>query len=72
MLPRLPYSPPSTFHYPKLKILLVGQKFSSNEEIIARVEYFAGLEECTFQDGINALVHQWTKQTRIQGNYIEK
>ena len=77
LLPHPPYSPdmaPSDFHlFPKLKIFLGGRRFSSNEELIAGVEeYFAGLEESDFRDGIKALEHRWTKCISVQGDYIEK
>ena len=59
LLPRLPYSPDmasSDFHlFRKLKIFLGGWRFSSNEELLAGIEeYFAGLDEFNFQDGIKA------------------
>ena len=52
-----PVMAPSHFHlFPKLKTFLDGQWFSSNEELVARVqEYFGGLEEANFSDGIEAL-----------------
>ena len=48
LLEHLPYSPdlaPSDFClFPKLRLFLAGQRFSSNQEVIAAVEgYFADL-----------------------------
>jgi hypothetical protein len=56
-----PYSSdlaPSDFClFPKLKLFLVGQCFSSNQEAIAAVEvYFADLTKNHNRDGIMALV----------------
>jgi histone-lysine N-methyltransferase SETMAR len=61
-----PYSPdlaPSDFYlFPKLKLLLAGQSFSSNREAIAPVEgYFADLTKNRYRDGIMALDHRWNK-----------
>jgi hypothetical protein len=57
------YSPdlsPSDFTlFPKLKLFLVGQRFSSNQKVIAAVEgYFADLmtNQCWSIAGINVLV----------------
>jgi hypothetical protein len=50
-----------------------GQRFSTTEELIAEVEqYFAGLEESHFEDGIKALEHHWTKCISLQGDCVEK
>lgn len=77
LLPHPPYSPdlaPSDFHlFPKLKVFLGGQRFSSNEEVKTAVEaYFADLEETTFRDGIKALERRWTKCIERLGDYVEK
>jgi histone-lysine N-methyltransferase SETMAR len=55
-----PYSPdlaPSDFClFPKLKLFLAGQRFSSNQEAIAAVEgYVADLLKNHYRDGIMAL-----------------
>jgi histone-lysine N-methyltransferase SETMAR len=55
-----PYSPDlarSDFHlFPKLKLFLAGQHFSSNQKVIAAVEgYFADLTENHYRDGLMAL-----------------
>lgn len=72
-----PYSPdlaPSDYHlFPKLKIFLGGQRFSTDEEVKAAVEgYFAGLEENFFRDGIKALEYRWNKCIERLGDYVEK
>ena len=77
LLPHPPYSPdlaPSDFHlFPKLKMFLGGQRFSDNEEVKAAVDdYFAGLEESSFREGIKALEHRWTKCIDRLGDYVEK
>jgi histone-lysine N-methyltransferase SETMAR len=50
---------PSDFYFfPKLKIFLAGQRFSSKQEAIAAVvEYFANLTKNRYRDGIMALEH---------------
>jgi hypothetical protein len=54
---------PSDFYlFPKLKIFLADQRFSSNQEATAAVEgYFADLTENRYRDGIMALEHRWNK-----------
>jgi histone-lysine N-methyltransferase SETMAR len=71
------YSPdlaPSDFHlFPKLKVFLAVQRFSSNQEAIAAVErYFADLTENHYRDGIMALEHRWNKCISLKGDYVEK
>jgi hypothetical protein len=42
--------------FPKLKLFLTGQCFSSNQEAVAAVEgYFADLTKNHYRDGIKAL-----------------
>jgi histone-lysine N-methyltransferase SETMAR len=72
-----PYSPdlaPSDFYlFPKLKLFLAGQRFSSNQEAIAAVEeYFADLTKNHYGDGIMALEHRWNKCISLKGDYVEK
>jgi histone-lysine N-methyltransferase SETMAR len=60
LLEHLPYSPdlaPSDFYlFPKLKLFLAGQCFSSNQEAIAAVKgYFADLTKNHYRDGIMVL-----------------
>jgi len=77
LLEHPPYSPdlvPSDFYlFPKLKIFLAGQCFSSNQEAIAAVEgYFADLTKNHYRDGIMALEHRWNKCISLKGDYVEK
>jgi len=77
LLEHPPYFPdlaPSDFClFPKLKIFLAGQRFSSNQEAIAAVEgYFADLTKNHYRDGIMALEHCWNKCISHKGDYVEK
>jgi len=77
LLEHPPYSPdlaPSDFHlFPKLKIFLAGQRFSSNQEAITAVEgYFADLKENHYRDGIMVPEHRWNKCICLKGDYVEK
>ena len=77
LLEHPPYSPdlaPSDFClFPKLKLFLAGQRFSSNQEAIAAVEgYFADLMKNHYRDGIMALEHHWNKCISLKGDYGEK
>jgi len=57
----------------KLKIFLVGQRFTSNQEGIAAVEgYFADLTKNYYRDGIMTLDHRWNKCLSLKGDYVEK
>jgi len=72
-----PYSPdlaPSDFClFPKLKLFLAGQHYSSNQEATAAVEeYFADLTKNHYRDGIMALGHCWNKCISLNGDYVEK
>jgi len=72
-----PYSPdmvPSDFFlFPKLKLFLAGQCFSSNQEAIAVVERdFADLMKNQYRDGIMALEHRWNKCASLRGDYVKK
>ena len=59
--------------FPKLKLFLAGQRFSSNQEAIAAVEgYFADLTKNPYRDGIMALEHRWNKCISVKGDYVEK
>jgi len=51
---------PSDFYlFPKLKLFLAGQRFSSNQVAIAVVGgYFADLTKNDYRDGIMALEHR--------------
>jgi len=77
LLEHPPYSPdlaPSDFYlFPKLKLFLAGQRFSSNQEAIAAVEgYFADLTKNHYRHGIMALEHCWKKCISVKGDYVEK
>ena len=77
LLEHPPYSPdlaPSDFYlFPKLKLFLAGQRFSSNQEAIAAVEgYFADLTKNHYRDRIMALEHRWNKCNSLRGDYVEK
>jgi hypothetical protein len=59
--------------FPKPKLFLAGQRFSSNQEAIAAVEwYFADLTKNSYRDGIMALEHRWNKCISLKGDYVEK
>jgi len=77
LLEHPPCSPdlaPSDFSlFPKLKIFLAGQRFSSNQEATAAVEgYFADLTKNHYRDGIMALVHRWNKCISLKEDYVKK
>jgi len=77
LLPHPPYSPDLApcdfFLFPNLKKSLAGQKFESNEEVIAATEaYFADLEKTYFSDGLKKLEHRWVKCIELKGDYVEK
>jgi histone-lysine N-methyltransferase SETMAR len=76
LLEQPPYSPdlvPSDFYlFPKLKLFLTGQCFSSNQEAIAAVKgYFADLTKNHYRDRIMALEHRWHKCIRLKRDYGE-
>jgi histone-lysine N-methyltransferase SETMAR len=72
--PCSPYLAPSDFYlFPKLKLFLASQRFSSNQEAIAAVEgYFAYLTKNHYRDGTTALEHRWNKFISLKGDYVEK
>jgi histone-lysine N-methyltransferase SETMAR len=77
LLEHPPYSPdldPSDFFlFPKLKLFLAGQRFSSNQEATAVVEgYFADLMKNNYRDGIMALEHHLNKSVSLKGDYVEE
>jgi len=65
---------PSDFYpFPKLKLFLAVQRFSSNQEATAAVEgYFADLTKNHYRDGIMALEHCWNKCISLKGECVEK
>jgi histone-lysine N-methyltransferase SETMAR len=59
--------------FPKLKLFLTGQRFSSNQEATAAVErHFADLTKHHYRDRIMALEHRWNKCICLKGDYVEK
>jgi hypothetical protein len=61
------------FLFPRIKLFLAGQRFSSNQEAIAAVEgYFADLTKNHCRDWIMALEHRWNKCFSLKGDYVEK
>jgi len=75
LLPHPPYSPdPCDFClFSNLKKSLAGQKFASNEEVVAATEaYFADLEKTYFSDGLKKLEHRWVKCIELKEDYVEK
>jgi len=77
LLPHPPYSPDLApcdfFLFPNLKKSLAGQKFASNEEVVAVTEaYFADLEKTYFSDELKKLEHRWVKCIKLKGDYVEK
>jgi histone-lysine N-methyltransferase SETMAR len=77
LLEHPPYSPdlaPTDFSlFPKLKLFLAAQRFSSNQEVIAAVEgYFANLTKNHYRNRIMALEHHWNKCISLKGDYVER
>lgn len=72
-----PYSPdlaPSDFHlFGPLKEALRGRRFSSDEEVKDAVhEWLSSMPNSFFSEGIQQLVHRWTKCLDRDGDYVEK
>jgi histone-lysine N-methyltransferase SETMAR len=74
-----PYSPdlaPSHFFiFPKLKVWLEGQKFSSNEEVRCyriRRRLFCRERANYYLEGLNRLDHRCKKCMVLKGDYVEK
>ena len=77
LLPHPPYSPDLVpcdfFLFPNLKKSPAGQKFESNEEIIAATKaYIADRQKTCFSDGLKDLEHRWVKCIELKGDYIKK
>jgi histone-lysine N-methyltransferase SETMAR len=77
LLPHPPYSPdlaPSDFFlFPNLKKFLGGKKYGSNAEVEDAVnQYFSGLDNQFFSDGLKGWEKRWTKCIELQGDYVEK
>ena len=73
ILPRPPYSPdmaPFDFYpFPKLKSLLRGAQYRSNEGVIEAVNEYLGN---SYFEGIRQLEKRWAKCIALKGDYIEK
>jgi len=72
-----PYSPDLAlcdfFLFPNLKKSLAGQKFASNEEVVAATEaYFVELKITNFSDGLNKFKLRWVKCIELKGDYVQK
>jgi len=66
-------APSDLYLFPKLKLFLAGQRFSSNQEATAAVEgYFADLTKNHYGDGIMALEHRWNECISLKRDYVEK
>ncbi|XP_023217030.1 histone-lysine N-methyltransferase SETMAR-like [Centruroides sculpturatus] len=77
LLPHPPYSPdlaPSDFFlFPNLKKWLGGQRFTSNEMVIAQTNaYFEDLPKSYFLDGLKKLEKRLEKCIELKGDYVEK
>ena len=77
LLPHPPYSPDLApcdfFLFPNFKKSLAGQKFESNEEVIAATEVdFAELQKTYFSEGLKKLAHRWVQCIELKGDYVEK
>ena len=77
LLPHPPYSPDLVpcdfFLFSNLKKSLAGQKFESNDKVIAATEaYFVDLQKICFSGGLKKLEHRWVKCFEINGYYVEK
>lgn len=77
ILPHPPYSPdlaPSDYHlFPKLKSVLRGQRFESDDDVMHAVETF--LQEQTldfYTEGLSKLESRWHKCIEVGGDYVEK
>jgi len=66
-------APCDYFLLPNLKKSLAGQKFASNEEVVAATEaYFADLEKMYFSDGLKKFEHHSVKCIELKRDNVEK
>lgn len=77
LLPHPPYSPdlaPSDFYlFARLKQMLAGKRFRSNEEVTAETEaYFEELDKSFYKKGIEMLERRWTDCISLKGNYVDE
>jgi len=73
LLPHPPNTPDLApcdfFLFPNLKKSLAGQKFASNEEVVAATEaYFADLKKTYFSDRLKKWEHRWVKCIELKGD----
>lgn len=76
LLPHPPYSPdlaPSDyFLFADLKRMLAGQKFKTNDEVIAETEaYFEDKPKEYYKSGIEKLEDRYNRCIALEGNYVE-
>ncbi|KYQ51718.1 hypothetical protein ALC60_09165 [Trachymyrmex zeteki] len=60
------------FLFPRLKVWLGGQKFSSNEVIAFVDAYFAKQDAQYYLNGLKGWEHRWKKCLDLKGDYVEK
>ena len=66
-------APSDYFLFQNLKKDIRGRHFRSNEEVVAAVEEWVGDKDPgSFNSGLMALEHRWSKCIILEGNYIEK
>ncbi|KAL6268250.1 hypothetical protein P5V15_001365 [Pogonomyrmex californicus] len=71
-----PYSldlaPSDFFLFPKLKVSLGRQRFSSNEEVIAYVNAYFAEQDANYYLELKRLEYRWEKCIDLKGDYVEK
>ena len=77
ILPHPPYSPdlaPSDYYlFPKLKSVLRGKRFETNNDVIEAVDAFLRVQKFSFfYEGIAKLEDRWNKCVMAEGEYFEK
>ncbi|KYQ56320.1 hypothetical protein ALC60_04727, partial [Trachymyrmex zeteki] len=60
------------FLFPRLKVWLGGQKFSSNEVIASVDAYFAKQDAQYYLNGLKGWEHHSKKCIDLKGDYVEK
>ena len=66
-------SPNDFFLFPNLKKWLVGQQFTSNEEVIAQWDaYFEDITKSYFLDGSKKLKKRLEKCLELKGDYVKE
>jgi len=64
-------TPCDLFLFPNLKKSRTGQKFASNEEVVATTDA-KDLKKTYFSDGLIKLEYRWVKCIELKGDYVEK